>query len=133
AAKPVEDMAHEMWVPGGVDARVVEARGRVLRQSDSLNARAGTPILRHGERHDLVEADLLEADRHGTSCGLRRVAMSPVATRQSPADLDPRAVREVVRRPQDDVADEWRHVGHLDGPEAPAMAVPLHLDPIDER
>ena len=74
-----------------------------------------------GEGHDLVEAELVEADMDRPARRLRGETLAPVGGGESPADLD--AGREgqlgggLV---QADEADELAGASQLDRPETPA-------------
>src|SRR4051794_36399399 len=70
------------------NARVVEVVGGIARHPEALHHahRAGVP--RRGERDDLLEAQLLEAEAERGPRAFRGVAEAPGVTRQPPADLD---------------------------------------------
>ena len=99
-AEPIEDVPNEMRIRDRVDTRMIEVTGRVADQADALHDAPGTHVLRDRERHDLLEPDLLEAEPKRLARRLGGVPVAPVLPGQAPADLDHRAVGDVVGRPQ---------------------------------
>ena len=84
----------------------------------------------HGERDDLLEGQVAEAEGEGGAGRLGGVAAAPVLAGEPPADLDAgREMRLEPRHRQADEADEVGHARDLDRPEPEAVAGEVVADP----
>ena len=102
---------------------MIEVVGGIAMHLDLLHHPPRLEVGRHGERHDLVEPELLEAEAQRGARGLRRVAAAPVLASQPPTDLDAgREVRLEARDRKPDEAEEVGGAGRLDRPQSEAMA-----------
>ena len=112
---------------------MVEVIGRVAVHPDALHDRPRPAIGRHRERDDLVETDVVEAERQRAPRRLGCVPVPPMPAREPPTDFHGLPAQRDRRRPEPHVSDERRDVRDLDRPQAPAVSVPLGFDAIDER
>jgi hypothetical protein len=107
---------------------------RRIRYADLLHDTTGADVRRHGERHDLLEAQLVEREiQHGPRA-FGRVALAPVLGSKTPADLHTRSEGCVeARNGQAEKPRERRHGGDLDSPQPEAMLIELRFDPGRDR
>ncbi len=104
-SEPVEDVTAER-MPHRY-AGVIEVVGVVVGHAETLHDPPRAEVRGHGEGHDLLQAELVEAHGDGGLGGLGRVPAAPVLPRETPAHLDRRReMRLERRRPEADEADE---------------------------
>ena len=113
---------------------VVEIIGRVARHAEALHDGDRSRVRWYGERHDLIESHVVEAECQRSACRFSRITEAPVCASESPADLHARGeMGGESRNGKTDVTNEWRNTRHLDGPEAEAALLELSADACGER
>src|SRR4051794_26629554 len=104
----------------GRHPRVLERA--VVPHAQALHHRDRAAILGRGERHDLVQACLVEPEIDRRTSSLGRLAVAPVRKRKPPPDLDTGREAGFERGPlQTDEADERRYSWNLYCPQAHAL------------
>lgn len=110
-------------------ARVVEVVGRLVAQAEPLHHAARAEVRGNGERDDFAQPEALEPETQGRARGLDRVAPAPVLGGESPGDFDAGGEgRFEARHAQPHHAEEGRHVGAFERPQAEAVAIEVLAD-----
>ena len=113
------------------DDRKIEVVPRVVTHADLLHHAPGSGVRWNGERHDLLQADGVEAERGSGASAFGSVAPAPLIKRQSPSNFDARSeMRIELRDAQTDEPDERRSADDFHGPHSKAV---LHEVPSSER
>src|SRR5439155_17513724 len=110
--------------------RMLEVLRRVARHADPFHHAARADVLDRRERDDLVEPDLLEAEREHCAGRLARIALIPVVASEAPGDLDSGNKPGLVQ-PYD--AGELARALDFDRPQPPAPPGQDSALPLDER
>src|SRR5205085_2974204 len=122
--QPVEHMPPQRMADR--HARMLEIAGRVVAHPEPLHDPPGRLVELRGERHDLLQAELLEAEGDRSKARFGRVAVTPVLAREPPAHFDGGSEVLLEARPDEpDEADEARTADDLDGPQPPALLLDL--------
>jgi hypothetical protein len=131
AGQPIENLSPQ-WVRFG-DARVIKILCTIVGHPKLRHQASGSSVSFARVRHNVVEADLLEAKLKRCSRRLHGEPLSPERPRQPPTDFDRR--REAGRKAHVQKTDSpHEHAGcpRFQGPQAEAMSrlmADLKVDP----
>jgi hypothetical protein len=114
--------------------RMIEIVRRIVNHADPFHDLSRGEVAWHGERHNLAEPQILEAQHQYGPRRLGGVSTTPVFRGEAPAYFHARSeVRGETRHGKADEARESRDVWDLHGPEAETVPIEVSLDTRRER
>src|ERR1043165_9853545 len=118
----------------GRPAGMLEIAGRIVTHPKALHHPPRRLVEHRGERHDLLQAELLEPVGDRRSSRLGRVAVPPVLPPEPPANLDRGSEVLLEAGPgEPDEADEARTAEDLDCPQSPAFLLDVPTSVLRQR
>src|SRR5262252_1313219 len=125
---PSDPVQHVPAQPLGKVGTIEVASG-ITDHADPLHYPPRPVVVGHGERDDLCQFDVFEAEPEGGASRLGRVALSPVRGGQPPSDLDTGHERCVeLRDRQADEPSERRHAVDVHRPQSEAVHLEVPCD-----
>jgi hypothetical protein len=116
----------------GGDAGVQEVLSRIVGHVETLHQAARASVDGSGVGDELAQAELVEREDDRGARRLTGDAPTPVATSQTPAELDRGRERDVdLDRVEPDVAREWRLTWDLHRPQAVSAVLEGALEALD--
>src|SRR5438132_7636076 len=113
---------------------MLEVVGRIVAHAEPLHHSPGRRVEVRRERHDLLQAELIEAVAERRPARLGRIAVAPMLAPQPPADLDGGSEVLLEARPcEPHEADEARAPHNLDRPQPPALVLDLPAGTLREN